>query len=219
MPIEWWVVLATLAGPIAAVQTQKWVERATESRRRKYAIFNALMANRATRLADEFVKALNLIDIEFLPGHLRAAKNRAVINAWRALFGELHRGVNDGETDIQIINAWHQRCDDRLVDLLAAMSSALGYSFSSEELRRGIYYPKGHVEREQAQTAILSGVRLLLEGKQSLPMKITETQTSPEAAMLQATLAEKMAAAYREDGALKVKILGASSEPDHPHPG
>lgn len=43
MSIEWWVVLATLAGPIVAVQTQKWIERATENRLRKYAIFNALM--------------------------------------------------------------------------------------------------------------------------------------------------------------------------------
>lgn len=215
MSIEWWVVLATLAGPIVAVQTQKWIERATENRLRKYAIFNALMANRATRLADDYVKALNLIDIEFLPGKFRPAKNRAVINAWRALFGELHIGIRDGETDVQIINSWHQRCDDRLVELLAAMSAALGYPFSNEELRRGIYYPKGHVEREQAQLAILNGVRLLVEGKQSLPMKITEAPGSPELAKLQSQLTKKMARAYGEDGALKVRILSESSQPPH----
>ena len=45
MAIEWWVVLATLAGPAIAVQTQKFIERATESRRRRLQIFNALMAN------------------------------------------------------------------------------------------------------------------------------------------------------------------------------
>ncbi|MGZ8308564.1 MAG: DUF6680 family protein [Rhodoplanes sp.] len=74
MSIEWWVVLATLAGPIVAVQTQKWIERATENRLRKYAIFNALMANRATRLADDYVKALNLIDIEIPSWKIPASK-------------------------------------------------------------------------------------------------------------------------------------------------
>ena len=207
MPIEWWVVLATLAGPIVAVQTQKWIERATENRRKKYAIFNALMANRAARLADDYVRALNLIDIEFLPGKFWPAKNRAVINAWRALFGELNSGVRDGETDVRLIDLWNQRCDDRLVELLAAMSAALGYKFSNEELRRGIYYPKGHVEREQAQLAILNGVRFLVEGKQPLLMKITDAPGSSEAAKLQAQLAEKMVTAYSEDGALRVRIL------------
>lgn len=207
MVIEWWVVLATLAGPIVAVQTQKWIERATEKRRRKNSIFNALMANRATRLADDYVKALNLIDIEFLPGSFKPAKNRAVINAWRGLFGELQNGLREGETDPQVVAAWNQRCDDRLVELLAAMSAALGYSFSQEELRRGIYYPRGHVEREQAQLAILSGVRQIVEGRQSLPMKITEAPASPELAKLQSQLTEKMVTAYDGDGALKVRIL------------
>lgn len=58
MQIEWWIVVATVAGPVVAVQTQKWIERATENRRRRYWIFNALMANRATRLADDYVKRL-----------------------------------------------------------------------------------------------------------------------------------------------------------------
>ena len=207
MLIEWWVVAATLAGPVVAVQTQKWIERATENRRRRYAIFNALMANRATRLADDYVRALNLIDIEFLPGTFRPAKDRMVINAWRSLFGELNKGLKQGETDVQAIGSWHQRCDDRLVELLAAMSAALGYSFSSEDLRRGIYYPQGHVEREHAQLAILNGVRLLMEGKQSLPMKITEAPVSPELTKLQSQLTEKMTNAYADDGALKVRIL------------
>ena len=207
MAIEWWVVFATLAGPIIAVQTQKWIERATENHRRKTWIFTALMANRATHLADDYVKALNLIDIEFLPGRFRSRKNRAVINAWRALFGELNNGLRQGETDQQLINAWNQRCDDRLVELLAAMSDALGYSFSQEELRRGIYYPRGHVEREQAQLAILNGVRLIVEGRQSLPINITEAPGSPELAQLQSQLTEKMVTAYGEDGALKVRIL------------
>jgi hypothetical protein len=206
MAIEWWIVLATLGGPVIAVQTQKFIERATENRKRKQMIFTALMANRATRLADDYVKALNLIDIEFLPSGPFRKKNRAVINSWRALFGELNHGLSHGETDQAKVMAWTQRCDDRLVDLLLSMSNALGYGFSSEELRRGIYYPQGSVEREQAQLGILHGLRSIMEGKISLPMRVTEAPGSAEAAALQKQLTERMVNAYDQDGALKVRI-------------
>jgi len=49
---DWAIICATLLGPILAVQAQKWVERATESRRRKW-IFETIMANRATRVKEE----------------------------------------------------------------------------------------------------------------------------------------------------------------------
>lgn len=206
MRIEFWIVIATLAGPVIAIQTQKWIERATENRRRRYWIFSTLMANRATRLADDYVRALNLIDIEFLPGRIGGRKSRTVINAWRALFGELSN-VPPDSGDAAVLTAWNQRCDDRLVDLLSAMSTTLGYSFSNEELRRGIYYPRGHGEREQAQLAILNGMRRILEGSQSLPMKITEAPGAAATADLQAQLTARMVTAYDEDGALKVRIL------------
>ncbi len=61
MTIEWWIVLATLGGPVLAVQTQKFIERASENRRQKLAIFAALMANRATRLNDDYIRALALL--------------------------------------------------------------------------------------------------------------------------------------------------------------
>jgi len=31
MAIEWWIVLATLGGPVLAVQTQKFIERAVKT--------------------------------------------------------------------------------------------------------------------------------------------------------------------------------------------
>jgi len=50
------VAATTVAGPILAVQAQKWIERATERRRARQAIFHALMSNRATRLHDDFIR-------------------------------------------------------------------------------------------------------------------------------------------------------------------
>ena len=113
MAIEWWIVLATLAGPVVAVQTQKFIERATERRNRRLQIFSALMANRATRLADDFVRALNLIDLVFLPRWPWQRADRAVINAWRGFFGELSHGPGPNAEQAAVIG-WNRSCDDRL---------------------------------------------------------------------------------------------------------
>lgn len=205
MSVEWWVVFATLAGPVLAVQTQKFIERAGDRKRRRQAVFIALMANRATRISPEFVKALNLIDIEFLPGRFGGAKDRKVLDAWHELFGELTHGTTLG-ADQTSINAWNQRCDDKVVELLAAMSSALDYTLTREHLRRGMYHPQGAVEREQAQLEILHGLRTLLKGQASIPMAIKEFPTSPEFAQVQLELVRKAAGAYdAKDGTLRVK--------------
>jgi len=210
LPIEVWIVCATILGPVIAVQTQKFIERASEKRNRRLWIFNALMANRATRLNDDYVKALNLIDLVFLPRWFSKRKDRNVINAWRGLFGELNHGLDGTDRSNQAISAWHQRCDDRLVALLSAMSIALGYYFSDEELRRGIYYPVGLGERDDAQLAVLKGFRSVVEGRQPISMRIVEAPGAPETAALQAQLTEKMVTAYDQDGALKVRIIPAN---------
>jgi hypothetical protein len=87
------IAAATIAGPILAVQAQKWVERAGELRRQKIAIFTTIMTNRATRLSDDNVRALNAIDLAFRARRLPSNKDRAVREAWHSLFGELTQGL------------------------------------------------------------------------------------------------------------------------------
>jgi hypothetical protein len=204
MAVEWWVVLATLAGPVIAVKTQKWIERATERRRTRVRIFHTLISNRATRLNEEFIRASNIIDLEFMPGRFFVRKDRAVIHAWR-LFGEFVEKIGDGATE-EDWKAWNRRIDNLLVALLKAMAEALGYAFSEEELRRGIYYPQGRVDLEQSQMAVLRGVRMALGGKLAIPMKITEFPNSPELLAAQIDMVQKSARSYSEDGALKVRM-------------
>jgi hypothetical protein len=206
MAVEWWVVVATLLGPVIAVQTQKFIERASDRKRRREWIFTSLMSNRATRQNDDYVKALNLIDLEFSPRRFSGSADKLVIDAWRELFGELGRGLAEDEEDINRIRAWNQRCDDRLVALLAAMGKAVGYKFSNEELRRGIYYPRGRVELEQSYVAFMHGISRIIRGNDAIPMKITEIPGAGETAALQRTLNEKMISAYDADGSLKVKV-------------
>jgi hypothetical protein len=205
MAIEWWVVLATVAGPVIAVQTQKWVEWASETRRRKHWIFYSLMSNRATRLNEDYIRALNLIDLEFRPSKWRPKRNEVVIAKWRVLLGELSHAPED-PLDRPLNVAWNLRCSDKLIELLSAMSAALGFKFTEEELRRGIYYPQGAVDREQAQLGILNGLREVFAGNAALPMKIADAPASPETAALQRQLTERMVNAYDQDGSLKVRI-------------
>jgi len=37
------------------------------------------------------------------------------------------------------------------------MSRALGYDFSEEQLRHGIYFPRGRFDLQQTQLAVLNG--------------------------------------------------------------
>jgi hypothetical protein len=121
-----------VAGPVIAVQTQKWVEWASETRRLKRWIFYSLMSNRATRLNEDYIKALNLIDLEFRPSKWQPKLNEAVIAKWRILFGKLSNAPEDA-LDRPLNIAWNLRCNDKLIDLLSAMSIALGFKRNCAE--------------------------------------------------------------------------------------
>jgi hypothetical protein len=171
------------------------------------------MSNRATRLADEYIKALNMIDLEFRPRLIPSKKDRDVIAAWRSLFGELTQGLRDvgPDPDSATIKAWNERCSERYVKLESAMASALGFRFTDEELRRGICYPQGHSEREQASLAILRDMKNLLAGEGAINMKVKEVPVAPEAAAAQTALMKRLADAYTPGGALRVAIENEES--------
>ena len=83
------LILATILGPILAVQAQKFLERITQSRRRRLDVFYTLVATRGTRLAPAHVEALNRIDLEFSGATSlglimwQKRKEAAVIARWR----------------------------------------------------------------------------------------------------------------------------------------
>jgi hypothetical protein len=202
------IAAATIAGPILAVQAQKWIERAGERRRQKIAIFSTIMANRATRVSDDNVKALNAIDLAFRAGRIPSNKDRAVREAWHSLFGELTQGlVGVDESNQDNVNRWNERVSEFYVQLERAMAKALGYTFTDEQLRRGIYYPRGHNEREQAQLAILHNLKLLLGGETAINMRVKELPVTAEAAATQEALQRKLMAAYADDGSLKITVV------------
>ena len=61
---DWITVLAIIAGPILAVQAQKWVKRVREKNQRLW-VFKRLMTTRGATVSPGHVEALNAIDLEF----------------------------------------------------------------------------------------------------------------------------------------------------------
>lgn len=171
--MDWAVVVATLAGPIFAVQAQKYLERISAKRQRKEWVFYTLISNRAARLSPDFVRALNTIDIAFRGGEPknRSAHETKVINAWRDYHHLLSHGLDPKPTDADV-KAWSDRVDDRIIDLLESMATDLGFSFDRENLRSGGYYTKGAADQEQQLAIIRESMVQMTRGQAAIPVVI-----------------------------------------------
>jgi hypothetical protein len=201
---DWLIIAATLLSPFIAVQSQKWIEDARRKRDAQQRVFEVLMATRATRLAPDHVNALNRIDIDF-GGHARrqTAKEREVINRWRLYADQLNVALPDNPTEAQL-DAWLQRGDDLFIELLFAMSEALGYSFDRVQLRRAVYRPKGHNLIELRQDIIQRGLADIFSGNGSFPMSVTDFPVSQEAFDLQKATQEAIISTIK-NGAVHIK--------------
>jgi hypothetical protein len=200
------LIVATVAGPVLAVQTQKFIERATERSRAQRGIFNTLMATRAARVSAAHVEALNAIDLHFRKNGWRSPsiKEREVSRRWRIYADHLNTDL-DGSSDAQV-TAWNVNRDEYFHDLLEAMAKALGYNFDRIELKRGIYSPKAHGDAEVRQRQMEHGILDILAGRASLPMKVTDFPISEEALALQMEYQRAMLEAIR-GGRLELRVV------------
>src|SRR5690606_28809226 len=116
---SWAVVLATLASPIFAVQVQKTIESITQGRAQRLGIFKSLMATRGASLSPEHVRALNMIDLEFV-----GRKFEPIRGAWKLYLDHLNSAPKAPPGDPAWTN-WNARIPDLLHKLLAEMATAL----------------------------------------------------------------------------------------------
>jgi hypothetical protein len=196
------IVLATLIGPIAAVQAQKWIERARESRTQKLKIFHTLMATRALRAASlEHVQALNSIDLFFSRNSVR---ERKVIVAWEEYLDHLNRFPQAEDAPAQI--AWNERGTDFLAHLLKTIGDSLGYEFTIVQLKRGIYYPRGHDEDIAARIGLRKIITELAQGNRNIPLDIKSFPVDPKAFQLQTDVYAALLSALSGSGAVNVLL-------------
>ncbi len=189
---EWVIAGCTLAGPVLAVQAQKWVEGFREKNARRLTIFRTLMATRATNLSPAHVEALNAVPIDFY-------KDKHVMDAWEEYFMHLTSEPGNNPT-------WGTKRIDLFVKLLALIGAKVGYDFNVAQMNR-IYFPKAHGDLDADQEIVRKGVVALLKGDISLPIEIKAAPASSETVALQNELTSKMSKAYNEDGSLKVTIV------------
>jgi hypothetical protein len=203
----WALVLATAMGPVLAVQAQKYIERAGENRRRKLHCFYTLMATRATRISNDHVQALNVIELEFNRGWFRnRSKEKAVVDAWRIHLDNLNQQFPD-ETDSASIKVWVERCEVSFNELLYSMAQAVGYKeFDRVQLKRGAYYTRGQGELDQTQRAILINLAKVLAGQQPIGMNVVAFPIDKDAAAMQAQIHAEYLKALTGKGALYVAV-------------
>lgn len=163
-------ILAVLLSPLIALQVSQLLADLKDKKERRFRVYRTLMATRATRLAPAHVEALNLIDVDF---HGSDEKSKAVLNAWKAYLDHLS---TSREPDTAV---WDSKRDDLFVDLLYEMSRHVGYDFDKTHIRRTSYFPIGHGDLEMDQLVIRKGVRGVLEGKLSLPIRLAEPPPPP----------------------------------------
>ncbi len=167
------IVFATLAGPILAVQAQKWVEVWKEKRSRKLQIFYDLMSTRGGRVSARHVEALNSIQLEYYSSSKGKAKR--VKDAW----AEYHAHLNEQAGDGEYLKVWIQRGDELFVNLLFEMSQYLGYEYNRVDIQKGGYTPVAHGNRETLQLSIAEGLERVLSGKESMKVQLTSGSINP----------------------------------------
>jgi len=164
-------ILAIIAGPIAALEVQRRLDKGREAKNRKQWVFKTLMSFRATPLSPQFVQALNLIDVEF---DNKNEGEKGVRTAWKVLldhFGEL--AAPNLPPNI------NEKTATLTTNLLIAMGKCLGYDFDEIQIKKGAYYPMGLGNVEQEQHAVRRGILDVLQGRRRVPVGVFEDRFPP----------------------------------------
>jgi hypothetical protein len=193
------LIFVTFAGPVAAVQAQKWIERHRDKQKGKDYVFRTLMATRAARLSPEHVRAINMIDLEFYGGGI---KEKHVREAWKQYLDHLNT-----KFDMNAANIWTVRQDELFIDLLYAMAECVGYDFDKTHIKNSVYTPIAHGNLEMEQDQIRKGLVNILTGKASIPVAMV---SSPEESAEQGELRRLLAENLRGERPYHVKIVNSS---------
>ena len=177
---DWVIVGATIAGPVLAVQAQKWVERARAAAQRRDWIFTTLMGTRQARVSFDHVRALNMIDlayygtrIPFLGWIWRNGREKAVLTAWHDYHAHLSLPGQAGRPQTEAEQRdWNGRSDELFTNLLDKLAVANNFRFERAQLKGGSYSPEAHGTAELQQQAIRHLAIEVLAGNKPLSMDV-----------------------------------------------
>ncbi len=161
------MILAILLSPIIPILLGIWIGRRIEKRNKKYFIFSTLMSLRRAPLAADFVRCLNMIDIEFAGS---SSKLKAVRSAWKEHRDHLNHypGIEAGESLQKI---WGDELDKLQSELLRRMGLALGYEFDITDIIRAAYIPQAHGDAENEWNTIRAHLSRIVSGNKPIPIR------------------------------------------------
>lgn len=174
-PSDWAIVVSTLLGPVLAVQAQKWLEGLRAHHYQKQALFQRLMATRGSRLSQQHVEALNMIDLAFYG-------RRILFFRWQTrtekvatrLWGEYLDSLSVPNSEVVFA-----RREDCFINMLAAMSDDLGFAFDRVTIKNHTYSPIAHGTLEDQAAAFRVAALEVLHGQRSLKMEIINIPGNP----------------------------------------
>ncbi|WP_213778517.1 DUF6680 family protein [Caballeronia sp. dw_276] len=197
------IVFATFAGPIAAVQVQKFLDRRGEREHRRVQVYRALMATRVNINSPQYVDALNSVPLEF-------HKVEPVMTAYSDFIG--HLNTRDDSPN----NTWAQTRQNRFITLLQVMGKALRYDFREAELTDHAYFPTWQLNLQTDQEILRKGLVDLMKGEKSIPMQVTGFPGDPTIAESHKAIQALLLKVLTGDVVLKVNVQapdGTSAKP------
>ncbi|MBO9826996.1 hypothetical protein J7373_01900 [Xanthomonas sp. A2111] len=174
---DWLIILATMLGPILAVQAQKWVERKRRVSDMRSWIFTTLMTTRANRLTAPHIEALNSITIAFNDSgrRLRSRKCQLVLDRWREYIAHLNVRLG-GDRDELIRH--NTQIVELFTNLLESMAAERGFEFDRVEIANGAYHPQAVVDNTEMGSAMMENALRVLRGDQAIRIYVGGQQPS-----------------------------------------
>ncbi len=185
------MIWAVYVAPQKAFEAQWNLQLRDAARERRLQVFRTLMATRGNILNYRHVEALNLIDVEF-----SEESEKDVRDAWKLYLDHLNAYVVEpthepDEAKLKVLqNQREERRRDLLAELLKKMGVQVGYGVDFTYLKGRAYYPVGHGNMVEEESAVRRGlIDMLWKGRPlmvrniipyvQLPEEKTEPQIHP----------------------------------------
>ena len=161
--------IATFLGPLLAVEVSRRRDIERTLYQRKLDVFRTLMRTRLRALSEDYVNALNLIEVEF-----HDVEN--VISCWRRFLDMVNSppASNRDENMFEI-----NRRKKVINEMLGHMSTNLGMKIDRIPVAEGGYNPQGHVDIEQDQDNIRTFYSDIAKGQKAFPVYLLKRPTDP----------------------------------------